>query len=148
MCYYTSEVSCPYFYPVDSRKGDDSPRTALLPLGGLWNGLCRAVPDELWKPEANHVRCLLGYARGECPRFPVADPGADAVRFNIARDDGASLRLSFVLERNHQPWEHGRLEYSLAGSDFIGALPGETVRRQAEAYVQTYLRRKNESRPR
>jgi hypothetical protein len=145
LCYYTSEVSCPYFYPVEARTGNDGPRTALLPLGALWSGVCRSTPDEVRQPAGNQLQCHLGYARGECQRFPPEDAGADAVRFTIAGDDGASLRLYFVLERDHHPFLHGPVEYSLTASVFTGALPAEIIRRQAEAYVETYLRRKKEA---
>jgi hypothetical protein len=131
-------MSCPYFYPVEPRAF-----TAILPLGDRWAGVCRAVPHLPWQPdEAMLVRlCNLGYARGTCARFPSGD-GPDAVRFTVSRDEGASLGIYYVLERDHHPFAHGPLNYSLARGTFVNPLSGEIVNRQAQAYVESYLRRK------
>jgi len=131
-------MSCPYFYPVEPRAS-----TAILPLGDRWAGICRAVPDLPWQPdEAVLARlCNLGYARGTCARFPSGD-GPDAVRFTLSRDEGASLGIYYVLERDHHPFAHGPLEYSVASGAFVNPPSGETAARQAQAYVESYLRRK------
>jgi hypothetical protein len=70
------------------------------------------------------------------------------VRFTISHDDGAMLRLYYVMERDHHPFAHGPLEYSIAGSAFAEAPSGELFRRQAEAYAASYLRRKSEAQAR
>jgi hypothetical protein len=116
----------------------------MLPLGNLWAGVCRAVPGQSCAPNEDIVQplCHLGYARGQCPRFPADDAGADAVRFTVRHDDGRSFRLYYVLERDHHPLAHGALEYSLAGAAFAQAPVNPVVCRQAEAYVASYLRRK------
>ena len=149
MCYYTSEVSCPYFYPVQAQS-QDTARTALLPLGGFWAGVCHAISGQVAPPDEALLRvcCHLGYARGQCARFPTDDAGADAVRFTVSRDNGGSLVLLYVLERNHHPFAHGPMEYSFAAARFVQSPPGEIVCRQAEAYVESYLRRKREAGPR
>lgn len=137
-------MSCPYFYPVEPRTIDSDPQTALLPLGNLWDGFCRAVPGRTEPPEEAVIRplCHLGYARSTCTRFPTDDPGPDAVRFTISRDDGRSLYLNYVLEQDHHPFAHGPLEYSIAAAGLVQAPPSETVCRQAEAYITSYLQRK------
>jgi hypothetical protein len=131
-------MSCPYFYPVEPRA-----ITAILPLGDRWAGVCRAVPDLPWQPDEAMLQhlCNLGYARETCARFPSGD-GPDAVRFTVSRDQGDSLRIYYVLERDHHPLAHGPLEYSVAGGAFLNPLAGATLSRQAEAYVESYLRRK------
>ena len=137
-------MACPYFFPLQPRGGETDSRTSMLPLGDLWAGECRALPGGGCQPEESAVRplCNLGYARRECPRFPADSADADAVRFSIRRDDGRSLHLYYVLERDHHPLAHGPLEYSLSEACFAQP-PGETIlRRQAEAYVASYLRRK------
>jgi hypothetical protein len=113
-------MSCPYFYPVEPRAS-----TAILPLGDRWAGICRAVPDLPWQPdEAVLARlCNLGYARG-------------------SRDQGASLRIYYVMERDHHPFAHGPLDYSVASGTFVETPAGDTMSRQALAYVESYLRRK------
>ena len=117
----------------------------MLPLGNFWTGVCRAMPGEGCAPVEDVVRalCNLGYARGQCPLFPAGDHGADAVRFTIRKDDGRTLHLYYVLELDHHPLAHGPLEYSLAGAAFVSAPTNPIVCRQAEAYVASYLRRKN-----
>jgi hypothetical protein len=140
-------MACPYFYPVERDRRDLGMASPLLPLGDAWAGLCRAAPGPAGPPEEAllHSVCHLGYARGRCDRFPPDDGGADAVRFAIRGDDGVSLALYYVLERDHHPFAHGPLEYSLPAGRFLQAPAGETVSRQAEAYVHSYLRRKKEA---
>src|SRR5690242_18459010 len=132
------KMSCPYFHPIEPRTADA--RAAMLPLGGLWAGMCEARPDESCRPEETAVRplCNLGYARGQCSRFPAEDPGPDAVRFTIRRDEGRLVQLSYVLERNHHPFAHGSLEYSRDSEGFTESPhSGGTalLSRQAEAYI-------------
>jgi len=115
----------------------------MLPLGDAWTGMCRAgAPDAAPPGEGDpHPSCNLGYARGRCARFPAGE-GPDAVRFAVAGDDRGFIRLRYVLERDHHPFAHGRLEYSCAGREFAGAPEASILLRQACAYVESYLRRK------
>jgi len=146
LCYYTSEMACPHFHAVKPRSQTDNSNTAMLPLGDAWEGTCRAVPESPWNPDEITLRswCNLGYARGACAHFP-ADEGPDAVRFTIMGDDAGSLRLYYVLERDHHPFAHGPLEFSRAGEVFVEAPAHEAARRLARAYVASYLRRKMEA---
>jgi hypothetical protein len=129
-------MSCPHFYPTESRRG-----SALLPLGDSWTGQCHADPTHPAQPE-NTLSCNLGYARGQCCRFPD-DAGADAVRFTISHCDATGLLLYYVMERDHHPFAHGPLEYSFAaGFAPIGNL---LLLRQATAYVESYQRRKQDA---
>ena len=143
LCYDTSEMSCPYFYPSAPRSLPSDARAATLPLGDDWAGACLAAPEHSCQPDAATLRplCNLGYARGACSRFPD-DAGPDAVRFTIASDDGATLRLYYVVERNHHPFAHGPLAWSHALAAFAESLESPALRRQAQAYVESYLRRK------
>jgi len=129
-------MSCPYFYPTESRGG-----SALLPLGDSWTGQCHADPDHLEHPE-NTLSCNLGYARGQCCRFPD-DPGPDAVRFTISHHDATGLLLYYVMERDHHPFAHGPLEYSFAAG--FGPMSNPLLQRQATAYVESYQRRKQDA---
>ena len=119
--------------------------SATLPLGESWAGVCRAIPGETWRPDDAALRhsCNLGYARRSCARFPAGD-GPDAVRFTIAGDDGATLRLYYVIERDHHPFAHGPLACSPASGEWSISPPDEALRGQARAYVASYLRRKKE----
>ena len=135
-------MSCPYFDPVNPRVEGAGARHAMLPLGDSWSGICRAVPSEPTRSDNAALQsCNLGYARGNCGRFPESD-GPDAVRFTIAADDSAILRLYYVLERNHEPFAHGALEYSNARDEFASAAEGVLTHRQARAYIESYRRRK------
>jgi hypothetical protein len=138
-------MACPYFYPVEARAG-----SATLPLGAWWKGVCVAVPGA---PQAEagaaggswcDTNCNLGYARGECARFPAGE-GPDAVRFTISSHENTAIRIYYVMERDHHPFAHGRLEYSPAAAGFVTPPETATLERQAQAYVESYLRRKEES---
>lgn len=120
-------MSCPYFYPTESRGG-----SALLPLGDRWAGLCHTDPVSPAEPQ-DALCCNLGYARGQCTRFPD-DAGPDAVRFTIARDDGAAVQVYYVVERDHHPFAHGPLDAASGGAPLL--------QRQAAAYLESYRRRK------
>lgn len=147
MCYYTSGMACPYFYPMAPRGhgAASTPGTqdAMLPLGDAWAGLCRALPDRPSRPDEAALRplCNLGYARGNCPHFPPG-AGPDAVRFTISRDDGHTVGIYYVVERDHHPFAHGRLEYSIESGVIAPPPPSEIVARQAQAYAESYRRRK------
>jgi hypothetical protein len=136
LCYYTSEMSCPYFYPTESRGGG-----ALLPLGDSWTGQCRANSSAPIA-RADTLSCNLGYARGQCERFPD-DAGPDAVRFTIARHEPAALHLYYVIERDHHPYAHGPMEYSFQTG--FTATVDPTLERQAAAYIESYQRRKRQA---
>ena len=139
-------MACPYFVPTDARSSQTGPQTAILPLGDAWIGVCHANPatpcqtgdGDSWQ------LCHFGYARGRCRHFPEGDQGADAVRFAITRDNGASLALDCVLERDHHPFARNAFEYSLANGHVLPTTLGEAVSRQAEAYAQSYLRRRKD----
>ena len=140
-------MSCPYFDPVAPRAHRARAEDVTLPLGDEWAGLCRAEPDRAYEADKAGLRmlCNIGYARGACNRFPATD-GPDAARFTLLEDNGTTLRLYYVLERDHQPHAHGALEYSIDRDALLPSPPGECTPRQAAAYAHSYLRRKAESR--
>jgi hypothetical protein len=138
-------MACPYFYPVEARAG-----SATLPLGGWWKGVCLALPGAPYAEAGAagggccDAHCNLGYARGECARFPAGE-GPDAVRFTISGHEGTAIRIYYVVECDHHPFAHGRLEYSPAAAGFLAPPETAILARQAQAYVESYLRRKEES---
>jgi hypothetical protein len=131
-------MCCPYFSPL--RPAGAAPTA--LPLGDRWNGMCCAAGQTPSTPEEpTQARlCNMGYARGECVRFPAGD-GPDAVRFAVARDDGESIGIRFALERDHHPYAHGSLEYRRTPRAFASPPEGDLLRGQARAYTESYLRR-------
>jgi hypothetical protein len=136
-------MACPYFYPIerfDEKAWTKHPR---LPLGDPYTGFCHADPMREWIPDGETLRerCNLGSAR-TCKRFPK-EQGPDAVRFSITSDQDNVLKIFFVRERDHATVDHGVLEYQ--GGRFLnGSDPSELLRKQARAYAESYLRRKNE----
>jgi len=75
----------------------------------------------------------------------VDDPGPDAVRFTVAKTSSASIELYYVLERDHHPFLHGPLSYSLTSRNFLPPPDGAIFVQQAEAYIESYLRRQTEA---
>ncbi len=134
-------MACPWFYPRERLGPAGSP----LPLGDAWAGECRApgyqgaVPDRA----ALLGNCNLGYARSACPRVPTG--GADAVRWAVTRHRGDAVSICCVLERDHLPFERAALEYDAAAGRFTVPHPDPNVARQARAYIQSYLVRKQRS---
>ena len=117
----------------------------MLPLGDFWDGVCQAqTSGNPWRPDEDTVLslCNIGYARGCCARFPHAD-GPDAVRFAVSGDDGFSVRLHYTLERDHHPYAYGPLEFRRKEGVLAETSISELLARQAEAYVKSYLRRKD-----
>ena len=132
-------MACPFFEPLERRSRASDVRDAMLPLGDSWAGLCRAVPDQPVPPAEADLRplCNLGYARGNCARFPGSD-GPDAVRFAIKQDTGGSLDIAYVVERDHHPFANGNLL-----DPAPAPVSGELLARQAAAYAESYRRRKH-----
>lgn len=138
-------MACPYFYPVEPFQDREWPTPPRLPLGDPFHGMCLVNPTREARPEMDTLRhyCNLGYARGKCARFPEV-AGPDAVRFMVAGDRDGIVKLQYVVEKDHAPFEHGPLEYSLAEQRFLVTHSNELLRRQAQAYVESYVRRKTE----
>ena len=137
-------MPCPYFQPLGQLAWPNAPR---LPLGDAYAGRCQADPALPADPDPVTLRdcCNLGYARGKCARFPDST-GPDAVRFAVTADAGASVSIYWVRERAHEPFDHGALEYSIDSHVFTGPSVESAVQQQAEAYVQSYLRRTSRKR--
>jgi hypothetical protein len=114
-----------------------------LPLGDAYAGRCEVDPAFPSEPDPATLRdcCNLGYARGKCARFPDAR-GPDAIRFAITADSGDHVRVYWVREHQHEPFDHGPLEYSVQAGAFTAAPADAAVEHQAHAYLASYLRRK------
>jgi hypothetical protein len=131
-------VACPYFFPRQRVAGLflALPR----PLGDLWRGECRLPGAEAFEP-AEHDQndcCNMGYAAVRCPRFIPS--GADAVRFSVASDNGAEVRLLWSAERDHRPFANGVLVYR--DGVLLPSLEG-TLAAQALAYLESYRLRRS-----
>jgi hypothetical protein len=136
-------VACPYFYPTERLEQKLWPHPARLPLGGGFFGVCRARPGEEFRPGEAALRdwCSLGYARTECGRFPSGS-GPDAVRFAVAGDDGAVVRIQYVVEQGHLPLEHGLLEFDRSRAAYRRPPCEAVLARQAQVYAENYVHRR------
>jgi hypothetical protein len=136
-------MACPYFYPVARFETSYWVVPPRLPLGDPYTGECRAT-DIAFQPEESRVRqiCNLGYGRGRCDRFPEAAV-TDAVRFHIAGDAGELIRIQYVFEKDCWPQDRGMVECSSATGNLSSGPDNAVLRKQAAAFVESYLRRKS-----
>ena len=114
-------MPCPYFYPLAPAPEGGRPLPARTPLGGLYDGDCRAAAT---KSAADSDHCNFGYSQGHCERLPP-DAEADAVRFSFS----ASRELVWILEKDFSPVRHGGIQDA-----------GSIVRRQAEVFLENHER--------
>jgi hypothetical protein len=130
-------MACPYFFPVARFETSPWSIPPRLPLGDAFSGECRA-PGTSAQPEETHVRevCNFGYGRDRCEQFP-AHSAFDAIRFHVSSDSGGVIQIQYVCEKDCWPTEHGD-----AGA---GSTLTEVLRRQADAFVESYVRRRNAS---
>jgi hypothetical protein len=138
-------MACPYFFPTQRFAESAWPKHPRLPLGDPYNGVCRADPMREWLPGEETLRacCNVGRASRTCSHFPQ-EGGPDAVRFSVAADDEGVIRVFYVAEREHRSVDHGTLEFIASTGEIRNGNAGETLRKQARAYVESYLRRKHE----
>ena len=132
-------MACPYFYPAVRLEEDLWAVPPRLPLIDAYSGECRAAgqtPDAA----ALHALCNSGYARGKCVHFPE-DASHDAVRFSVLSDSAGAIRVEYVFERNCWPLGHGVLSYSAVTHSFASSPLDEVAGRQAEVFIESYLRR-------
>ena len=136
-------MACPFFYPTGQLNEPYWPHPRRLPLGSGFVGICRAQAREEFRPSEFAMLdcCNLGYARGACPRFP-ADGAADAVRFAVAGDEPGLIVIQYVVEKDYLPHEHGTLEFDRNRGAFRAAPEDPTLARQAQVYLENYVRRR------
>jgi hypothetical protein len=128
-------MACPYFYPVARFETNPWSVPPRLPLGHAFSGECRASESSI-QPDEERMRqvCNLGYGRHSCEQFPVGS-AADAIRFHVAKDAGELIHIQYVFEKECWPGEHGD----------AASLTNEILRRQAQVFVESYLKRRNET---
>ena len=85
--------------------------------------------------------CNVGYARGQCDRFPT-ESDTDAVRFHVVTDSEKVIRIQYVFERNCWPIRHGAFEYSIVSDAVTSTLESEILQQQATVFIASYLRRR------
>ena len=136
-------MACPFFMPVTRLDQNGWIHAPRLPLGDPCAGVCHARPEELFEPPEPSVQdlCNCGYAEGRCERFP-ATSAADAVRFSVVSADADTVRLVYILERRHEPVEHGTLTYAIRQAGFVDTPPTAILGAQARAFVTSHLDRR------
>jgi len=138
-------MACPFFYPTARLEDNGGATAPRLPLGDAYSGECRAT-DAAFYPDESRTRetCNVGYARGCCDRFP-GESHADAVRFHVAEDARERIRIQYIFEKDCWPAEHGVLEYLVEERRFTGSGGAGILRVQAGVFLESYLRRRDES---
>ena|SRR5271167_3405047 len=134
-------MACPYFYPLARFENSTWAVPPRLPLGDPFSGECR-VSGSAFQPEETQMRkvCNVGYGRGCCDRFPPSS-ATDAVRFHVSKDSGKLIRIQYIFEKDCWPKEHGFLEY--ANATIRSGPADEILRKQAAAFLESYLRRRS-----
>jgi hypothetical protein len=104
-----------------------------LPLGDAFSGECRASESAV-QPDETRMRnvCNFGFGRHGCEQFPLSST-ADAIRFHAASDSGELVKIQYVFENDCWPGERGDAT----------SLTSEVLRRQADVFLENYLRRRN-----
>jgi len=135
-------MACPYFFPVARFENQPWSVPPRLPLGDAFSGVCHA-PGNCVQPDETRMRevCNLGYGRHGCDQFPKT-AAADSIRFHVAEDTGERIKLQYVFEKDCWPGDHGCFECSVT-QEFSALLGDEILRRQADAFLESYLRRRN-----
>ena len=138
-------MACPYFYPTERFLQALWPHASRLPLGDGFAGRCCADPSAEAIPSQTALEnhCNLGYARGQCGRFP-GGAGPDAVRFTLSGRQHGIISIYYVVERDHRPYEHGSLAYDVKRRALVEPPASRLLARQAETFVESYLRRRLE----
>ena len=87
--------------------------------------------------------CNVGYGRQACEQFPT-DSASDAIRFHIGKESGRLIQIQYVFEKDCWPAERGTLDYDKMGG-FSVSPSSQTLASQAQAFLQSYLRRRNQA---
>jgi hypothetical protein len=138
-------MACPYFYPVARFETSPWSVPPRLPLGDAFSGECRA-PGNSAQPDETRTReiCNFGYGRGRCEQFPTSST-ADAIRFHVAKDAGELIEIQYIFEKDCWPGEHGVLEYVHTSVNAARMSACATLQRQADAFLESYLKRRSET---
>lgn len=103
-----------------------------LPLAGGWEGTCSA-PGHVGEIPGAFEACNLGYASA-CPWLP-AERAADAVRFAVVQESEARTLLVYVCEKDHQPADHGKLEFLVHNGECVRPHADSRIQKMAECFL-------------
>jgi len=146
-------VACPYFMPVEKMENGRWPHPSRLPLGCGWKGHCTAPGHEGKTPSQDILEsfCNLGYATScnwapsqrlwDSVRFLVSGPTLENVREN-AEPATRVLYLTYVLERDHRPVEHGRLEFNVREAVWSAPHSDPRIQKMAECFLESFMKKR------
>ena len=133
-------MSCPFFIPREAADDIAFPHPGRLPLGRGWRGACSVPGHEQATLGPKELEsCNLGYAKS-CSRLP-RERSSDAMRFAVVRDSKGQVSVEFVLEREHLPVAHGRLQFDRQSRNWTPPHPDERIQSKAERFLEAYLKR-------
>jgi len=117
-----------------------------VPLGDFYRGECRTQTEVHFPDDESLFLCNLGYARQECSRFPAGSP-VDQTRFAVADETPPTLLIRVVQEGGCRPLGSVTLEFDADRQVWTTTHGDPIIQRQAEAYLEAYLRRISGRRP-
>jgi|SRR5271165_2620309 len=133
-------MPCVYFEPT-APAADPLHYGTRLPLIEEYDGRCHAMSGA---PAAiGQLRwqcCNQGYSLGRCSQFP-ADGFGGALRYSVTSHMEDSLELVWIEERDHAPFRHGSLHFTISTGCFLETGQDTPVAAQALAYCRSYLKR-------
>jgi hypothetical protein len=128
-------MSCPFFEPL-SPVLEPQFLHGRLPLIQEHEGMCHASGAGVF---ASGPACNHGYARGQCERFPAAEPSI-ALRYSVLRRHGSELEFLCIAEENHAPVRSRRLHFSFDLNRLKEMDVDACLAAQAVAFCRSYLR--------
>ena len=133
-------MPCPRFEPV-APVSDPQHTNARLPLIDEYDGICHAGPEAIDAPAAHRFRsCNHGYSAGACQHFPAGETRS-SFRYSVVSQEGDTLTVVGIEEQNYTPVRWHNIEYSVATGQIQTPLQDPSLRAQALAFCQSYLRR-------
>jgi hypothetical protein len=136
-------MPCVYFEPTN-RAGETLHGQTRLPLIDEYDGRCHALlgapaalADMRWQC------CNQGYSLGKCSQFPAA--GFDgALRYSVTRHTADLLDVVWIEERDHAPFRHGDLHFTISKDCFLETGLDTLIAAQALAHCRSYMKRYRE----
>lgn len=133
-------MPCPYFEPLWP-AGSPAYADARLPLIQEYDGSCHATDPISAAPSDLRFRCCNhGYSRGECSRFPQAEP-LSALRYHVVRRTPDAVELLCIEEIDHRPGRHFRFVYDVRAALLQPTAVNQRLQAQALAFCRSYIQR-------
>jgi hypothetical protein len=133
-------MPCPRFEPVKV-VSDPQHANARLPLIDEYDGICHAVAEPFDAPSELRFRnCNHGNSAGACQHFPSGEKRS-SLRYSVTGQQGDTLTVVCVEEENYTPVRWSNIRYSVTTGQLETPIQDPSLRAQALAFCQSYLRR-------